>query len=133
MFVTLLAGLWKPLAVAGLIAAALVYRSVLIHERDAAQAQVAAITAQAQQYKAADDACVAAVAQQNAEVKKLRDDEAMIAEAAQTRVANVVANAQTQAAQARSTADALVHAKLGEGCDAAIKWANQQGQELGKW
>ena len=133
MFVTLIAGLWKPLALVGLVAAALVYRSVLIHERDAAQAQVAAITAQAQQYKAADDACVAAVAQQNAEVKKLREDEAMVLEAAQTREANVVANAETHAAQATKTADALAHAKLGQGCDAAIKWANQQGAELGKW
>jgi hypothetical protein len=133
MFVAILAQCWKPLVLVALVAAALIYRTILVKERDAARAQVAAVSAQAQQFKAADDACVAAVAQQNAAVEKLQSDEALAIRAAETREANVVADAETRAAQAKSQADALVNAKVGAGCDAAIKWANQQAPALGKW
>ena len=133
MFATILAEYWKPLALIALVAAALIYRTVIVKERDAARAQVAAITAQAQQLKAADDECVAAVGRQNAAVEKLQSDEEMALKAAETREANVVADAETRAAQAKTTADALAHAKLGAGCAAAIKWANQQAPALGKW
>jgi hypothetical protein len=133
MLAALLTQFGKPLAFLALIAAALVYRAILVHQRDAALAQVAAITAQAQQYKAADDECVGAVGRQNDAVAKLQNDEVMVVQAAQTREENLVANAEARAAQARNAADALAHAKVGQGCDAAIKWANQQAPELGKW
>jgi hypothetical protein len=133
MFALIAARAWKPLLLLVLVAGAFIYRAVLIHERDAARAQLTTITAQAAQLKAADDACIAAVAQQNAAVEKLRSDEDLAIRAANAREANVSAQAEAAANEAKSAADALAQAKIGKGCAAAIQWANQQAASLGKW
>jgi hypothetical protein len=133
MLALIAARAWKPLLLILLAAGVFIYRAVLIHERDAARAQVTTLTAQAAQLKAADDACVAAVAQQNAAVEKLRSDEELAIRAANAREANVSAAAEAAASKAKSAADALSQAKIGKGCAAAIQWANQQAAGLSKW
>ncbi len=69
----LLAGqLWKPAAVALLIAAVLGYRALLVHQRDAARAEVTHLSASLADAEASNTALQSAIATQNSAVAKLR-------------------------------------------------------------
>ena len=63
---------WKPIALAILTVAILVYRAVLVHQRDSARAQVAALTDAAAVLRAANASMAAAVTQQNQAVAALQ-------------------------------------------------------------
>lgn len=97
---------WKPVAIALALAGLLVYRAVLVHQRDAAVAEVATMTAQFADLKSAEAACEAAVAQQNAAAS---------------------------ASEEERRAAAIEDAPIAPDCAGAIKWGNEQAQELGKW
>jgi hypothetical protein len=129
----LIANYWKPIALAVLIAASLAYRAVIVHQRDAARAATAALTAQVADLKSAEAACEDAVAQQNAAVSALAASAARETAAAQTREANVYAAASSAASAEARRAAAIQTAPIASDCAGAIKWANAQAGELGKW
>ncbi|MGH7840161.1 MAG: hypothetical protein ACREQD_00360, partial [Candidatus Binataceae bacterium] len=71
----LIGSLAKPLVLVALVAALIVgllgYRALLVHQRDAARAQVAGLQAELAGLSAANQAMKAAVTQQNAAVADL--------------------------------------------------------------
>ncbi len=75
---------WKPLALVVLVAAALGYRTVLVHERGDALKKVAQLTAEAVALRASNQALGATIDRQNAAVAdiKTRADAAVNAMAA---------------------------------------------------
>jgi septal ring factor EnvC (AmiA/AmiB activator) len=116
MFLTLMAGLWKPAAIALLIAAVLGYRALLLHQRDAARAEAAHLSASLADAEASNASLQSAIATQNSAVAQLR--------------------AQLGAAVMRlaaSGARALESARIDAGCAAAIRWGNAQAVELSRW
>jgi hypothetical protein len=129
----LIANYWKPIAIAVAIAALLAYRAVLVHQRDAARAATATLTAQVADLKSAELACENAVARQNAAVSALAASAARETAAAQTREANVAAAASSAATAEATRAAAIETAPIAADCAGAIKWANAQAADLGKW
>lgn len=129
----MLANYWKPIAIAVAIAAALAYRGLLIHQRDAAKAETATLAAQVADLKSAEAACVDAVARQNLAVNAIAAAAAREAGAAQAREANVAAVAASAASDEARRAAAIQSAPIASDCAGAIKWANAQAGELGKW
>jgi hypothetical protein len=124
---------WKPAALALAIAAMLIYRTVLIHQRDSAIAATAAMTAQVADLKSAQLACEDAVARQNAAVGAIAAAAARESAAAQTREANIAAAASSAVTAEARRAAAIESAPIASDCAGAIKWANAQSVELGKW
>jgi hypothetical protein len=129
----LLANYWKPVAIAVAIAAALCYRAVLIHQRDAARAETASIAVQLADWKSAEAACENAVARQNLAVNALAAAAARESAAAKTREDNVAALAAATASNEARRANAILTAPIANDCASAIKWANAQAGELSKW
>ncbi len=129
----MLANYWKPIAIAVAIAAALAYRGILIHQRDAARSETASMAAQVASLKSAEAACEDAVARQNLAVNAIAAAAARETAAAQTREANVAAVAATAASDEARRAAAIQSAPIASDCAGAIEWANTQAEELGKW
>jgi len=131
MPVLILANYWKPIAIAVAIAAALAYRGLLIHQRNAARAETASIAVQLADLKSAEAACEDAVARQNLAVNAIAAAAARESAEAKTREANVAAAA-TASDEVRR-ANAILTAPIANDCESAIKWANAQAGELSKW
>lgn len=133
MGLTLLASLYKPLAILALIGALVSYRMLLIHQRDSARAEVVTMRAQLSGFEQANAAMKQAVSQQNAAVAKLTEEAAQAEHQAQATLAT--ATQQGAAAMQRQTAQAraLTQAAIPGGCASAIAWGNAQGPELGRW
>jgi septal ring factor EnvC (AmiA/AmiB activator) len=128
-----LAKLWKPAALAALLAAALVYRSVLIHERNSARARAAALANEVAQLKASNSAFQDAVSRQSAAVDELREKLDRSELAMQQREKQFADEAAQITASGFAKARALEHAEVPSGCEGAIRWGNLRGPELGRW
>ena len=124
---------WKPLALAALIATALVYRAVLIHQRDTARANAASLLQKNAALMADNTAMRAAVSNQNAAIENLRTAMSNAQAAAQARAAGAQARGARALQSSLARANQLKTAALPAGCDAAIRWGNAQGPELGRW
>lgn len=126
---------WKALVLAGLMAAAVAYRAILVHQRDQARAQVAQLTAEGAALRVSNQAMTAAINQQNTAVTalKVRADAAVNIMAANEAVA-LRAGAAAQG-QAQQQAQALIAASIdaSSGCAGAIRWGNAQAPELSAW
>jgi uncharacterized protein YlxW (UPF0749 family) len=133
MFPLLAGQLWKPVALALLIAAALGYRALLLHQRDAARAEGAQLRVSLADAEASNAALQSAIATQNSAVAQLRAEleEGVQAAAARERAASARGAAAMHAAT--SGARALEDAPIDAGCAAAIRWGNAQAAELGRW
>jgi uncharacterized protein YcaQ len=126
---------WKPLALTVLIAAALAYRTVLIHQRDDARSQVAQLTAEATALRTSNQALGATIAQQNTAVTELKARaDAAVNTMAANEAAAIGAGATAQG-QARQQASTLIDASIdaSSGCVGAIDWGNAQAAELSSW
>ncbi|MBF6559120.1 MAG: hypothetical protein IVW56_02430 [Candidatus Binataceae bacterium] len=124
---------WKPIVIVALIAAGLIYRGVLVHQRDAARAQIVELTQQTGALEADNSAMRAAAVQQNAAIAALQSQMAAANAAAKSRTAEFAARG-AQAMQGElAHATQLDHAAVPAGCAAAIRWGNAQGPELGRW
>ncbi len=131
---SLLAGqLWRPVAIGLLIAAALGYRALLVHQRDTARATAAHLSASLTAAEASNAALQGAIATQNSAVAQLRTQlkQSMAAAVAREQAA-AAAGATAMHAAARG-AQAFERARIAAGCVAAIRWGNAQGVELGRW
>jgi uncharacterized protein YlxW (UPF0749 family) len=133
MFPMLAAKLWQPVALALLIAAALGYRALLLHQRDAARAAAAHLSASLADAEASNAALQSAIATQNSAVAQLHAEleQGVQAAAARERAATAVGTAAMRTAA--SGARALEGARIDAGCAAAIRWGNAQAAELGRW
>ncbi len=133
MFPMLAAKLWQPVALALLIAAALGYRALLLHQRDAARAAATHLSASLADAEASNAALQSAIATQNSAVAQLRAEleQGVQAAAARERAATAVGTAAMRTAA--SGARALERARIDAGCAAAIRWGNAQAAELGRW
>ena len=133
MFPLLAAKLWKPVAIALVIAAALGYRALLLHQRDAARAAVTHLSASLADAEASNAALQSAIATQNSAVAQLRTE--YRTGRAGRRGARARGDGRGTAAMrtAASGARALEGARIDAGCAAAIRWGNAQAAELGRW
>ena len=129
----LVANYWKPIAIAVVLVAALAYRALLIHQRDAARAETATIAVQLADWKVSEAACEDAVARQNAAVNTIAAAAARESAAAKTREDNIAAAAAATASDEARRATAILTAPIANDCASAIKWANAQAGELSKW
>jgi len=125
--------LWKPVALALLIAAVLGYRALLLHERDTARAAAAHLSASLADAEASNAALQSAIATQNSAVAQLRTQLEQSARAAAARERAATANGAAVMRMAASGARALESARIDAGCAAAIRWGNAQAAELGQW
>lgn len=125
--------LWKPIALLGLVAALMVYRAAIIHQRDAARRQVNADQAEIMRLQASNAALTGAVAQQNAAVEGLRARMQASALAAGKREAAYANQGGEIMRQETARARAMIKAPVEAGCAGAIEWGNAQGPELGRW
>ncbi|MGH7917270.1 MAG: hypothetical protein ACREQE_07360 [Candidatus Binataceae bacterium] len=128
-----LAQLWKPLALIGLLAAALIYRAVLIRQRDAARAQVKTLQARTIDLQASNAEFQQAIARQNAAVTQLQQQMKQA-----QRSANQRQDLQSQRGAAIMNSHYGAAAKIEKSsvpsdCEGAIKWGNAQAPELGRW
>jgi hypothetical protein len=131
----LLSSYWKPLLLAVLVASAVAYRAILIHERNDALAKVAQLTAEAAALRISNQALGATIDRQNAAVAELQT--------AATAAANAMASreqaASVEGAAAQGQADQQAHAliaapiDINSGCEGAIRWGNAQAEELSSW
>ena len=124
---------WKLIALAILIVSIVVYRAVLVHQRDTARAQVAALTDAAAVLRAANAAMTAAVTQQNAAVATLQAKMKLAQNAAALQETASANRASQVLAQELAHAKTLSNAPIAAGCQAAIDWGNAQAPELGRW
>ena len=132
-FLTVAARYWKPIALVLVVMAALAYRAVLIHERDAARREAARLTTENAELQASVNQLTAALKRQDAAVAAMgrRADKAAAAFATRSHAAD--ARARRVEARAESEASRLVHAPINSGCAAAIQWGNREAKELSRW
>jgi hypothetical protein len=124
---------WKLIAIAILIVSILVYRAVLVHQRDTARAQVAALTDAAAVLRAANASMAAAVTQQNEAVAGLQVKMKLAQNAAAEKETASASRAAQALAQELVQAKTLSNAPIAAGCQAAIDWGNAQAPGLGRW
>src|SRR5512146_814809 len=128
MFPLLAGQLWKPVAIALLLAAALGYRALLVRQRAAAH-----LSASLADAEASNAALQSAIATQNSAVMQLRAQLEQGARAAATRERAAAARGAAAMRSAASGARALQDARIEAGCAAAIRWGNARASELGRW
>lgn len=133
MLPLLVGQLWRPVAIALLIAGALGYRALLLHQRDAARAQATQLGASLADAEASNAALQSAIAVQNSAVAQMRTQMARSAEVAATRERAATAAGAAAMSTAVSGARAIEAAPIEAGCAAAIRWGNAQAVELGRW
>jgi hypothetical protein len=124
---------WKLIAIAILIVSILVYRAVLVHQRDTARAQVAALTDAAAVLRAANASMAAAVTQQNEAVAGLQAKMKLAQNAAAEKETASASRAAQALAQELLQAKTLSNAPIAAGCQAAIDCGNAQAPGLGRW
>lgn len=123
----------KLIALVAIVAGALIYRAVLVHQRDSARAQVTALGAAAAALRAENASMAAAVGRQNAAIGALQDQMKAAVQAAAQREASATATAARTLGAAAARAEAERKAPVPAGCQGAIDWGNAQGPELGRW
>jgi hypothetical protein len=126
---------WKPLGLAVLVASALAYRAILIHQRNDAREQAAQLSAEAGALRTSNQALGGTIDRQNAAVAELK---AKADAAVNAMAASEDAAAREGAAaegQAQQQARALIAAPIdfNSGCQGAIRWGNAQAAELASW
>jgi len=133
MFGLLAGQLWRPVALALLVAAALGYRALLLHQRDAARAQAAHLSASLADAEASNTALQNAIATQNSAVAQLRAELEQSVRDAAARERAATAKGAAAMRTAANGAQALERARIEAGCAAAIEWGNAQAAELSRW
>jgi hypothetical protein len=131
----LLSRYWKLLALGALLAGAIAYRAVLLHQLNAARERVTQLTAEAAALRINNQALGAMIDRQNAAVAELkaRADAAVNTMAANEAAADRAGTAVQ--AQAQQQAQSLMTAAIDadSGCEGAIRWGNAQAPELSAW
>ncbi len=123
----------KLIALIAMVATALIYRAVLVHQRDSARAQVTALGDAAAALRAENASMATAVARQNAAIGALQDQMNAAEQEAAQREASTAANAARTMKAEVARAQAERNAPVPAGCQGAIEWGNAQGPELGRW
>jgi Mg-chelatase subunit ChlI len=124
---------WKVIALAAIVATVLIYRAVLVHQRDSARAQVTALSDAAAALRADNASMAAAVARQNQAIDALQGKMKLAQRDATEREARYAAGAAQAMSQEVARANAVRNAPIPAGCQGAIEWGNAQGPELGRW
>jgi hypothetical protein len=124
---------WKVIALAAIVATALVYRAVLVHQRDSARGQVTALSDAAAALRAENASMASAVARQNDAINALQGKMKLAQQDAAHREAQFAASATQAMSRELAHANAIRNAPVPAGCQGAIDWGNAQGPELGRW
>jgi hypothetical protein len=124
---------WKAIALVAIVASALIYRAVLVHQRDSARAQATALGDAAAALRADNASMSAAVTRQNEAIDALQGKMKLAQQAATQREAQYAASGAQTMSRAVARANAVHIAVVPAGCPGAINWGNAQGPELGRW
>jgi len=128
-----LTNVWKPFALLALVTAVFIYRAVLIHERDSAQAQAKALETQAALLQTSNAALERAIGQQNAAVEALHQQLGNEELQTQRREQEFAQRGAAAMMLQTEQADHVRNAQVPPGCTGAIVWGNAQGPVLGQW
>ncbi len=118
---------------AAIVAGALIYLSVLVHERNAARSEVRRDSAQIVDLQSSNQQFQAAVGQCNAQVTRLRSAAGALAREQQARENSFNQRANAIVAASATQAAILQTAKIAPDCENAIRWGRAEGPELGRW
>ena len=131
----ILAHYWKPLSMLALLAALLIYRGMLVWQRDQARAQAAQLVQENAGLRASNQAFGAEVERQNAAVIQLQREADAAANTMAANERGAAAAGLAAQAEAQRQAKALSAAPIApnSGCEGAVKWANAQAAELATW
>ena len=124
---------WKPCALALVVVAALGYRAVLIHERDAARRDAARLSARNAELETSVRQMTEAVKRQNAAVAALAERAKAASARFATRSRAADARAERTDERAETMARRLAQARIESGCAAAIRWGDREAMELSRW
>jgi hypothetical protein len=124
---------WKLIALAAIVAGVLIYRAVLVHQRDSARAQVTVLSDAAAALRAENASMAAAVTRQNEAIGALQDKMKLAEQDAAQREAQYAASGAQAMSREVARANAVRYAPVPAGCQGAINWGNAQGPELGRW
>jgi hypothetical protein len=126
---------WKPLMLLALLAAAIAYRAVLLHQRDEARSQVTQLTVEAAALRTSNQALGTMIDRQNAAVAQLKAqaDAAMNAMSASENAASIAAGAAESQAEQQGKALLTAPIDVNARCAGAIQWGNAQAAELSSW
>ena len=124
---------WKLIALALVVATAVLYRAVLVHQRDGARAQVTELSAAAAVLRADNAEMKSSVVRQNAALDALQQKMKAAQIEATQREAQYAASATEAMNKELARASAIRKAPVPAGCQGAIEWGNAQGPELGQW
>jgi hypothetical protein len=124
---------WKLIGLVALVATVLIYRTVLVHERDSARAQAATLRDASAVLRADNALMASAVARQNEAIGALQNKMKLAQQAAVQREAQYAAGAEQAMSEDLAHANAVRRGPVPGGCQGAINWGNAQGPELGRW
>jgi predicted nucleic acid-binding Zn-ribbon protein len=124
---------WKPIAVVAIVASCIVYRTLLVHQRDAALTQAQKLQTELSQAVVESEALRTAIAGQNGAVQALHERLQEARTAAEQRELHYARKGAEMMNEHSAQARAIENAPLPSDCSGAIKWGNGQGLELGKW
>ncbi len=120
-------------AVAALVLALLVYRGVLVHQRDRARAELAAAVQRCAGLEAANASLAQEIRTQNAAVEAMRTAAEHQAQAMGARMRDSARAADRAQSRAEADAGALARLPIAAGCEQAIEWGRERARELGRW
>jgi hypothetical protein len=124
---------WKVIALEAMVAAAVIYRAVLVYQRDSARAQVTALSDAAAALRAENASMADAVGRQNEAIDALQSKMKLAEQQAAQREAQYAASGAETLSREVARANAVRYASVPAGCQGAIEWGNAQGPELGRW
>jgi hypothetical protein len=133
ILISMVTKLWKPMLIAGIIGTALVYREVVVHQRNSARAELVKSASQIADLIASNQQFQAAVGECNSKVDSLQADSERAQQALAAQATVAADRAATLVATANTAAAVLGKDQIDSSCKGAIQWANQQGPELGRW
>jgi len=123
------------MALAIVVASGLIYRAVLIHQRDTARQRVVELTGEAAALRASNQALGQMIDKQNAAVAELKARADAAVNAMDLREAAAQRDGAAAQMSAEQQARALMTASIpaSPGCAGAIQWGNQRAAELAAW
>ena len=125
--------LWKPAVIVLLLAGIFAYRAILVHQRDSARKQAAALTVEAGELQASNSKLLSSINEQNGALDQMHQEMTAAQQAAAQSQSASVQEAAATMRKYEAAANAMNQARVPADCEGAIEWGNAQGPELGQW
>jgi hypothetical protein len=122
---------WKVIALAAIVAGTLIYRAVLVHQRDSARAQVTALSDAAAALRAENASMASAVTHQNDAINALQGKMKLAEKDAAQREAQYAARGAQAMSREVARANAVRNAPVPAGCQGCNQLGKRAGTGVG--